>query len=70
MKEQTISDSGLWQSEICINAMTRDFHTEKDITYTLISVPDQCHDGKNKKKALTPTFLFQINDNMTFGFKL
>ena len=70
LKEQTISDSGLWQSEIYINAMTHDFHTEKDITYTLVSVPDQCHDGKNKKKASTPTFLFQINDNMTFGFKL
>lgn len=70
LKEEATAESGLWQSEICVNAMTRDFHTEKDITYTLISVPDQIHDGKNMKKPYVPIFLFQINDNVTFGFKL
>ena len=70
LKEQNITDSGLWQSEICIDAITRDFHTEKDVTYTLISVPDQVHDGKNKKQPEVPIFLFQINDDTIFGFKL
>lgn len=69
-KQQTISTSGLWQSEICINAVTRDFHTEKDITYTLITVPDQVHDNKAKKKPSTPIFLFQLNNNKILGFKL
>ena len=32
--------SGLWQSQVCINAQTGIFHTENNCTYTLISVPN------------------------------
>ena len=32
------SESGLWQSSVCVNAQTRIFHTEKVSTYTVITV--------------------------------
>ena len=64
------SKDGLWQSEMCVNAITRDFHTEKDATYTLISVPQQDFDDKTKKKPSPTYFLFNINENTTIGFKM
>ena len=41
IKEVYASSSGCWQSSICVNATTGQFHTETDCTYTLISVPHQ-----------------------------
>ena len=40
-KKQQMGNNGLWQSSICVNAVTKLFHIEKDITYTLITVPKQ-----------------------------
>ena len=64
------SKDGLWQSELCVNALTKDFHTEKDPTYTLISVPKQDFDDKSKKKPSPTYFLFNIKENTTIGFKM
>ena len=69
-KMSTTSQHGLWQSELCCNAITKDFHTEKDITYTLISVPYQQHDNPKKKKPRDSIFLFKINETKILGFKL
>ena len=33
------SEVGIWQSEVCVNASTQIFHTERDVTYTFIMVP-------------------------------
>ena len=60
----------MWQSELCVNAITRDFHTVKDVTYTLISVPQQYYKDKTKKKPSPTLFLFKINENKTIGFKM
>ena len=35
------SDAGVWQSSLCVNAVTKGWHTENDVTYTIISVPIQ-----------------------------
>ena len=40
-KETNTSSYGIWQCEVYINAATKIFHTEKHVTYTLISVPEQ-----------------------------
>ena len=33
------SNVGIWQSSVGINAVTKEMHTEDDVTYTTISVP-------------------------------
>ena len=67
-KEVMTSKQGLWQSELCCNAVTKDFHTERDITYTLISVPYQFVDNNEKKK---PTyFLLQLNETTTVALRM
>ena len=69
-KIATTSKNGLWQSKLCVDAITRDFHTEKDITYTFISVPFQQQNNSKKSKPKPTYFLFKINETKTIGFKL
>ena len=33
------SNVGIWQSSVSVNAVTKDLHTEDDVTYTTITVP-------------------------------
>ena len=54
----------MWQSSVCINAQTRIFHTEKDSTYTVITVSSQ------KKKQNRYEFLFKINDSNILVFRI
>ena len=63
------SDDGLWHSEVCMNAITCIFHTEKDPTYTLISVPLQEQDPKKDENDNT-YFLFQINPGTIYALKM
>ena len=71
-KSTISSNEGLWQSSININAVTGIFHTERDITYTLISVPEHCSDTKRKSKNTRSDtyFLFKINDDKYISFKM
>ena len=39
LKSVQTASSGLWQSQVCVNASTSVLHTERDCTYTLITVP-------------------------------
>ena len=66
------SKIGLWQTSININATTGLFHTEKDVTYTLISVPESNSNVKsNKLKERAKTyFLFKVNSNLTLSLAL
>ena len=41
IKEGYASNSGCWQSSICVDATTGEFHSENDCTYTLITIPNQ-----------------------------
>ena len=69
MKEVLSSKDGCWQSSLCVNAITKQFHTEKDCTYTLISIPSQesnCED----KNANRYDFIFKINDRKHLSIKL
>ena len=69
LKKVLTSDDGLWYSEVCMNAITRIFHTEKNPTYTLINVPEQQQDPK--KDARNDTyFLFEINLDMIYALKM
>ena len=57
LKETTASDEGIWQTCMCINAQTIEFHTEMDCTYTLIHVPDQDVSENNSEYH----FMFQLS---------
>ena len=70
LKEVPSSQYGLWQSELCVNAITRDFHTERDVSYTLISVPYQVYDNNHKQQPRNTFFLFKLSNNLTIGFKM
>ena len=58
LKEMTSSKSGLWKSNICVNAGTAEFHVESDCTYTLIHVPRQSYPRKADKYL----FIFKLSE--------
>ena len=39
--------SSMWNTHVCINASTQEFHTEKNTSYTLITVPAQDSKAQN-----------------------
>ena len=69
-KNVMTSEHGLWQSELCCDAITRDFHTERDITYTLISTPFQVKDNKEKTASKPTYFVLKINETSNIAFKM
>ena len=54
------SKDGIWQSELCVNVITRDFHTERDATYTLISVPQQMFDKNQIDNPVQHSFCSKL----------
>lgn len=62
-------DNGLFQSSpllsavLCINAATKIAHTEKDVNYTLITVPRQ----EERKESFTHIFQFMFNSDLTIN---
>ena len=52
----------MWSTNVCVNASTGEFHTEKDTSYTLITVPLQ--DYKLQQKCGNVyKFPFKLNNN-------
>ena len=70
LKEVETSKVGLWQSETCVNALTKFFHAERDVTYTLISVPPQLKHVDGYVDWRDTYFLLQINDETVISFKM
>ena len=58
---------GMLNCHLCLNAMTKDAHTEMDTSYTIISVPNQI--DKNYRRLKT-RFLFELNDNLTLKVRM
>ena len=68
LKATKSKDSGIWMSTIAINAQTSNFHSEDDVTYTIVKVPNQC---KIMNKGNTRRmFLVRINSQNTFAIPL
>lgn len=60
------SHANLWQTSICVNAQTGQFHNENDCTYTIITTPNQdCSDHPHEYN-----FIAQLMDNHNIGIKL
>ena len=66
-KKVLSSNYGCWQSSICVNAQTKEFHTEKDCTYTLITIPNQSNMKDNQKRY---KFLFRFNEKKYCSIQL
>ena len=69
IKKVYTADSGCWQSSICVNATTGQFHTENDCTYTLISIPDQNTIQIDNQKHHY-NFLFNFNEKKKMNIPL
>ena len=58
-------DIGLYAAQVCVNATTRDYHTEFDQGPTLIYVPAQKKTVRNQYK-----FSFRINEKLEIQLKM
>ena len=58
-------EMGLYVAQVCVNASTRDFHTEFDQGPTMICVPAQQDHKSNKLN-----FCFCVNDKMIIQRKM
>ena len=70
LKTTNTTEYGTWQCEICLNASTKMFHTEKVITYTLISVPRRSAQSLGLKNKNPLFFLLKLNENKIVGIEL
>ena len=61
--------AAMWHTNVCVNATTGEFHTEKDTSYTLIMVPTQDYKAQ-KKGGNIYSFLFKLNDNTLVSLPL
>ena len=67
LKETLSSNEGCFQSSICVNAETKEYHVEHDCTYTLITVPNQ---NKPKESLVEYDFLFKLTGKQTINIPL
>ena len=58
MKKTSVTDEGMWQNSICVNAQISILHTENDCTYTVIATPYQ------KDKSI-PIFIIELQKGYT-----
>ena len=65
-KEITGSKEGLWQTSMCVNAETNDYHIESDCTYTMIHVPKQVRKQPKRKFQ----FNFKFSNDVMYSISL
>ena len=63
----SVTNSGLWQSSISVNAQTTELHTESDCTHTIINIPKQ--DIKPARSG-EDNIIFQLKTGETIGIEL
>ena len=66
LKQTSASEEGIWQTCMCVNAQTTEFHTEMDCTYTLIHVPSQ----EPEQSAGKYNFVFQLSPSMNISIHM
>ena len=66
IKKTSASEDGIWQTCMCVNTETQQFHTEMDCAYTLIHVPNQ-HKLNTQRIHY---FSFQLSNEMNISFDL
>ena len=56
----------LWQTSICMNSLTREFHTEDDSSYTVIKNPNQEH----QQKLIQYNFAFKLKNKYNVAIRM
>ena len=69
LKKVSKGADSMWNMSVCVDVSTADFHTEKDVSYTLIGVPKQQY-SNSKRHGNTYQFLFRLNDNNCISLDL
>ena len=69
LKSSWKSSDTMWSTMVCINASTREFHTEKYTSYTLITVPLQDYKLQQKSGNIYD-LLFKLNDKECISLPL
>ena len=64
------SSDGFWNTMLYVNGCTSGLHTERDCTYTLITVPKQSFNIGKKQLEHKPMFIFKLKDNQQLIFPL
>ena len=65
LKQVPSSKYGCWQTSICVNAQTQEYHNESDCTYTIITIPKQ-----RKNQSVSFDFLFMLSDKQYINIPL
>ena len=66
IEETSVLEVGVWESTLSINTVTKHFHTEDDVTYTIIDVPSQAKRTKSNQYH----FLFQFSKKFNIGIPM
>ena len=66
IEKTSVSEVGVWESTLSINAVTKHVHTEHDVTYTIIDVPSQVKRNKSNQYH----FLFQFSKKYNIGIPM
>ena len=69
LKLSGTSSKNMCSTNLCINATTEDYHTEKDTSYTLITVPLQ-NFKLQKQSGDIYDLLFKLNDQVCISLPL
>ena len=69
LKETASIHDGCWQTSICIDAQTKQYHTEHDCTYTFITVPKQLQ-SKSPPSTIKYDFLFKLTAKQSINLSL
>ena len=66
IEKTSASHVGVWQSSLSVNAVTKGFHTEHDVTYTTINIPSQEKKSAERKYH----FIFKIQNKLNISLPL
>lgn len=66
IEKLSVTNEGIWQSSLSVNAVTKGMYTEDDVTYTTISIPLQ----QIKSIARKYHSIFQLNNKCIVSLPL
>ena len=66
IKRSSASETGVWQSSLSVNDVTKGYHTEHDVTYITIKIPTQEKKSTERKYH----FVFKVQNKYNISIPL